>query len=427
MSAKIIFHHGAECSNKVRSVFRNILLLLFIFCASQIKAQTAAESLTAALTTAYKQNDFPGFSVAIVNSDSILYENAFGFADLEKKTPYTTTTVQPIASVSKLFIGMSVMKAIEQGLFTLDTEINSILPFKLQHPYTPEVPITLRHLVTHTSGITDHADTYKKTYLYNTPVNEDNPIYRLLKSKGYGAEGKDTTLAAFLQDYLSTAGSYYSNKNFNKQAPGKRYEYSNIGSDLAAWLIELKSGMSFAEYTQKHILLPLQMTHATWSTANADQAKLSALYTGDKKSYPKYSSVTYPDGGLTTSCHELSLFLKEVIAGQQGKGKILKPESYAKMLQPAFSDSYKPENLNPAEPNIGVFYAIKKSGIIGHSGSDGGVTAFLFFNPAKGYGMLFIANTEMEGLNGVNKNMMTGFEKIWSIMGQYASKLQPEK
>ncbi|ULT29098.1 beta-lactamase family protein [Sphingobacterium sp. E70] len=161
-----------------------------MFCASQIKAQIAAESLTAALTTAYKQNDFPGFSVAIVNSDSILYENAFGFADLEKKTPYTTTIIQPIASLSKLFIGMSVMKAIEQGLFTLDMEINSILPFKLQHPYTPEVPITLRHLVTHTSGITDHADTYKKTYLYNTPVNEDNPIYRLLKSKGYGAEGK---------------------------------------------------------------------------------------------------------------------------------------------------------------------------------------------------------------------------------------------
>ncbi|RKE47117.1 serine hydrolase domain-containing protein [Sphingobacterium detergens] len=428
MSAKVIFYIKVVLSkNKALWVFRNVLLLLFIYWGALLKAQSTAEGLTAALSTAYKQNDFPGFSVAIVNSDSILYENAFGFADLEKKIPYTTTTVQPIASLSKLFIGMAVMKAIEQGLFTLDTDINSILPFKVTHPYSPEIPIALKHLVTHTSGITDNADTYKKTYLYNVPIQEDNPIYGQLKSKGYGAEGKDTTLAAFLTDYLSPSGSYYSKKNFSKSAPGKRYEYSNIGSDLAAWLIELKSSMSFSQYTQKHILQPLQMTHATWSTADADQEKLSALYTGDDKPYPKYSSVAYPDGGLTTSCHELSLFLNEVIAGQQGKGQILSPASYATMLQPAFSDSYKPENLDPAEPNIGVFYAIKKSGVIGHSGSDGGVTAFLFFNPVKGYGMLFLANTEMEGLNGINKNLMTGFEKMWGIMGQYAGKLQSDK
>lgn len=404
-----------------------LFLLLFICNADRVRGQSPAEALTAALTAQYPQNGFPGFSVSIVNSDSILYENAFGFADLEKQIPYTTTTVQPIASISKLFIGMAVMKAIEQGLLTMDTDINSILPFKIQHPHTPEIPITLKHLVTHTSGITDNPSAYKKTYLYNTPVQEENPIYSALKSKGYGAEGKDTTLGAFLQDYLSTSGTYYSNSNFNKPAPGKRYEYTNIGSDLAAWLIELKSGISFAQYTQQYILQPLQMTHTTWSTAGADQANLATLYTGLKAPYPKYSSVTYPDGGLTTSCHELSLFLKENIAGQKGKGKIISAASYTTMLQPAFSASYEPKNIDPREPNIGVFYAIKKNGIIGHSGSDGGVTAFLFFSPAKGYGMLFVANTELEGLNGVNKNLMAGFEKIWGIMSQYAGKLQPEK
>ena len=126
---------------------RNILLLLTICSAGRLQAQSNAEALTAALTTAYKQNDFPGFSVAIVNSDSILYENAFGFAELERKIPYTITTVQPIASISKLFIGIAVMKAVEQGLFTLGTDINSILPFKVLHPYTPEIPITTKHLL----------------------------------------------------------------------------------------------------------------------------------------------------------------------------------------------------------------------------------------------------------------------------------------
>ncbi|MGF6849417.1 CubicO group peptidase (beta-lactamase class C family) [Chitinophaga sp. W3I9] len=414
---------GIHQDSVEKIVGKLFLLLLFICNADPVRGQLAADSLTAALTTQYQQNGFPGFSVSIVNSDSILYEHAFGFADLEKNIPYTTTTVQPIASISKLFIGMAVMKAIEQGLFTLDTDINSILPFKVQHPYAPKIPITLKQLVTHTSGITDNPVAYKKTYLYNTPLQEDNPIYSLLKSKGYGAKGQDTTLGAFLQDYLSASGTYYSNNNFDKAAPGKRYEYSNIGSDLAAWLIELKSGISFAQYTQQYILQPLQMTHTTWSTATADQAKLATLYTGLKVSYPKYSSVTYPDGGLTTSCHELSLFLKENIAGQEGKGKILTAASYTTMLQPAFSTAYNPKNIDPGEPNIGVFYAMKKNGIIGHSGSDGGVTAFLFFSPTKGYGMLLITNTELEGLNGVNKKLLTGFEKIWGTMSHYAGKL----
>ena len=424
MSTKFIFYINTWLlRNKKKVLLRNVFFLLFILIAIQIKAQSATDALTSALNKSYKQNDFPGFAVAIVNSDRILYENGFGFADLEKKIQYTPYTLQPIASISKLFIGMAVMKAIEQGLMSMDMEINSILPFNLKNPYTPKIPITLKHLVTHTSGIIDNPDTYKKTYFYNSPIQEDNLLYKQIKSKGYGFEGKDTTLADFLTEYLRPSGSYYSKKNFNKNAPGNRYEYSNIGSDLAAWLIELKSGMSFDQYTQKHILQPLMMKNATWSTAKANQDKLSVLYTGDYSPYPKYSSITYPDGGLTTSCHELSLFLKEIIAGHQGVGQILSPASYEEMFKPAFSATNKPENLDTTEPNIGVFYAIKNSGIIGHSGSDGGVTAFLFFNPVKGYGMIFLANTEMEGLNGVNKNLMKGFEEIWALMGKYAGKL----
>ena len=406
-----------------KNVMAVCIFLLLTCYAGKGSSQSVSDSLTTALNLQYQQNDFPGFTVAIVNSDSILYEHAFGFSNLEKKIPYTTQTLQPIASVSKLFIGVAVMKAIEQNLFALNTDIDSLLPFKIQHPGTPENPIRFRHLVTHTSGIADNPSVYKKTYLFDAPLEKDNAFNNLLHSKGFGAEGRDTTLGSFLQDYLNSTGAYYSKDNFINTAPGLRFEYSNIGSDLAAWIIELSSGVSFAQYTQQHILLPLHMTSTTWSAAIADQTRLATLYTGQKVPYPKYSSVTYPDGGLTTSCHELSLFLKENIAGQKGNGIVLTQHSYTSMLQPAFSDSYKPKGINPAEPNIGVFYAIKKSGVIGHSGSDGGVTALLFFNPAKGYGMLFLSNTELEGLNGINKKLVAGFEKIWQTMGSYAGRL----
>jgi hypothetical protein len=135
---------------------------------------------------------------------------------------------------------MAVMKAVEQGLFTLDADINGILPFKVVHPYNPEIPITIKHLVTHTSGIVDHADTYKKTYIYPPPVKEGNALYQLMVSKGYGATASDTTLGGFLKNYLTTDGHLFKKSNFNKAAPGKRYEYSNLASDLVAYLIEVK-------------------------------------------------------------------------------------------------------------------------------------------------------------------------------------------
>ncbi|MBV7530508.1 serine hydrolase [Chitinophaga sp. sic0106] len=385
-------------------------------------AQSTRDSLTQLLNQQYSQSGFVGFSVAIVNKDTLLYEHGFGHADLQRQTPYGTNTLQPIASVSKLFIGMAVMKALEQGLFTLDTPVNDLLPFKVALPNMADKPLLIKHLATHTSGITDNQDYYKKTYVYTPPVDVNNALYQQIMAKGYGATGADTTLGAFLKSYLAADGKFYSKKNFNKSAPGSRYDYSNIASDLAAYLIEMKSGLSFADYTEKYILGPLHMDHSGWFPT----APGATLYTGLKAPYPAYSSICYPDGGLITSGHELSLFLKENIAGHEGKGTLLSPASYKTMLQPAFSAAYTPKNIDPNEPNIGVFYIMKKNGIIGHSGGDGGVTSFLFFNPEKGFGMLFISNTELEGLNGVNKNLLADFQRIWSLMGQFGGKMQVE-
>lgn len=142
--------------------------------------------------------------------------------------------------------------------------------------------------------------------MFDAPLEKGNDLSNLLCSKGYGVEGKDTTLGLFLQDYLNATGIYYSKDNFTNAAPGLRFEYSNIGADLAAWIIELSTGVSFAQYTQQHILRPLHMTNITWSAATADQTRLATLYTSQKVPYPKYSSVTYPDGGLTTCCQVMA-------------------------------------------------------------------------------------------------------------------------
>ncbi|WP_160713967.1 serine hydrolase domain-containing protein [Chitinophaga solisilvae] len=414
------YHSSYPCLKVIQTVITMLLLPAGVF------AQALQDSLTIKLEEQFQHSAFPGFVTAIVNADTILYERAFGYADIENKKPYTLQTLQPVASVSKLLIGMAVMKATDQQLLTPGTEINSILPFTVTHPGQPQVPVTVLHLATHTSGIRDNPDMYRKTYFFYPPEPAGNPVYQYMKAKGYGAAlpPADTTLAGFLRDYLSPRGAFYHRSNFGKYAPGKAYSYSNIGADLAALLVEYKAGESFAAYTKKNIFLPLGMKHTSWTRDLADIALYAALYTGSRQRYPAYGSVCYPDGGLITSGHELALLLKENISGYFGKSAVLSPAACATLMQPVFSADNTPRDTDPANPNSGIFYAIKKSGIIGHTGGDGGVSSFFYFNPAKKFGMLLLTNTEIEGADGINKQVLEDFEKVWRVLGQYGEQLQ---
>ena len=114
-----------------------------------------ADSLSFILGNKYEQFDLPGFGVSMLNKDAVFYQQGFGYADKKKKRPFDEHTLISICSVSKTLLALAVMKAIEEEKLSLDSEINAFLPFKVIHPGFPEKPITVRHLVTHTSGIQD--------------------------------------------------------------------------------------------------------------------------------------------------------------------------------------------------------------------------------------------------------------------------------
>jgi CubicO group peptidase (beta-lactamase class C family) len=106
------------------------LSLCFLFCLPCF-SQTGLDSITNRLQHVYKESSLPGFAVAIVTRDTVVYKQAFGFADIEKGTSFTPETVLNIGSVSKTFIGMALLKAVEQGKLSLDADINDYLPLKL--------------------------------------------------------------------------------------------------------------------------------------------------------------------------------------------------------------------------------------------------------------------------------------------------------
>ena len=122
------------------------------------------DSLTTEIKDFSKNGVFNGFAVSIVNDKGTLYQQGFGFADFKNKKKYTDSTIQNIASISKTFVGLALLKAQELGKLKLDDPINKYLPFKVVNPNFPKNEITIRHLANHTSSIIDNEFYLTKNY-----------------------------------------------------------------------------------------------------------------------------------------------------------------------------------------------------------------------------------------------------------------------
>lgn len=376
---------------KLPKCILSILPVLFL-CINSF-GQVRFEKLNTDLEQIFLKDTLPGLSVILVNSKGVIYKKTYGFSDIENKQPYKLNTIQNIGSVSKTFIAVALMKAIELNYFTLETDINDILPFKVINPNHPDDKITIRELANHTSGIIDNPDIYPNSYKFYPNVRSySKNAFDAVKAIGYRQEIKDTSLRQFFYNYLAENGRYYSRDNFGKGLPGSTSSYSNIGSALAAYIIEIKSGISYAEFTSRYILKPLKMNNSGWFISSIDLKKHARLYYTNTAYFPLYNLLTYPDGGLKTSANDLSKYLVDIIRGYKGEPSLLNPASYKLMFTPQFSNLSPPKDINLSKRNKGIFWNLYTNGTIGHDGDDPGISAFLFFNTKTGLGGLFLCN-----------------------------------
>jgi CubicO group peptidase (beta-lactamase class C family) len=361
---------------------------------AQLASAAAADTvgLTAALQRLWQASDLPGFAVAVVRPDGIVYEHGFGYADKKQRRPYTPTTVQGVASVSKTLIGVALLQAAAEGKLRLDRPVNELLPFAVHNPYFPTQPITLRQLATMTAGLTDDQRFYNK--------------------RAY-AKGTSAALSSeeYLRRTLSTAGQWYSRKRFLAHAPGTYYAYSNESAALAALAIEKAVGQSYSSYTRQRILQPLRLTDSGWSAAEVAGAPLATLYDPRGRPVAPYYTVTYPDGGLWTSAHSLARYLHSIL-NPAIYGAPLPPAARDSLLRPQFSAARPPQHLDPAEPNQGLFWAHRRNGTVGHTGGDAGISTFLFLDPVTNVGKIFITNTELRD------DTARQFKAIWQQLDQ---------
>ncbi len=396
---------------------------LFFFLSLATRAPAAAQALVAdSLTTALRMlaspaSPLPGFAVAIVDSGGTRYAAGFGLADRATGAPFTPATGQEIGSVSKTLIGVALLKAQELGLLTLDANLNSLLPFRLANPHGPYRAMRVIDLATHTSGILDREKPYQATYQWFPR----GARYTFDSAARAPARYAPTALAAWLRAYLVPGGRHYRTTNFAAGPPGAAYHYSNVGAALAAYLIEVRSGLSYAEFTRRYILVPTGMRGAGWTMAQVSAFPHATGYQPNGMPYPAYFGLTYPDGGLHASTLDLAAYLRHVIRGAQGgREPLLTPTSFTELLRPRFRADSLPTGLSPREPNGGVFWAVRADGDLGHVGSDPGVFVACFFNPRTGVGRVFMTNVDFDDNPAAAKQLAA----IWRTLGQFSSRLE---
>jgi CubicO group peptidase (beta-lactamase class C family) len=322
----------------------------------------------------------PGIAVAIVRGDEVVRTFGAGWADIENGIRADADTVFMLASVSKTVTCAGVMTLVEDGLLDLDADVNDYLPFEVHVPAAPNLPVTTRMLLTHTSAIRD------RNTVWGRP-NSDPTLYFHGDSP--------ISLGDFLRSYLGPGESEYrEGANFYDRRPGKAYAYSNIAVALAGYVAEVAARQDFNELCKERILLPLGIDQSGFRLADITTPNLAMPYRLDKQTgkfepFLQYGYPDYPDGALRTSAAHLARWLAAFMAfGALDGVRVLERSTVREIRRNQLADTvWWHQGL--------IWYGASPNGYfrMGHTGGDFGVSTRMFFRPDTQVGVVSLTNS----------------------------------
>jgi len=230
----------------------------------------------------------PSVSAGIIKDDTLIYDQGFGWYDFNGFKQPDKHTIYQVASVSKTVTATALLQLYEQGLFGLDDDVNTYLPFNLRNPSYPDVPITFRMLLSHHASLHDH-DEYT-AYEY---FEGDFDI-------------------SYVSEILDPNGSDFHPEFWGEYPPGAGGNYSNMGFTVLGYLVELLSGQTLEDYCQEHIFQPMKMYNTSFDLDSLNLDQIACQYLRLGRIYLKIPLVDYsfldPCGGLLSSVEDLSHF-----------------------------------------------------------------------------------------------------------------------
>jgi len=256
-------------------------VLVVALATASLSAQSNYADIDTLLTDFAAASHVPGAVWGIVVGDRLVHSGATGFRELDARSAPNADTVFRIASMTKSFTAMSILKLRDEGKLSLDDPAERYVPelASLKYPTTDSPTITIRHLLSHATGFP-----------------EDNP---------WGDQQlsiTDEQLSAMLR-----GGIPFSN------APGLAYEYSNYGFMILGRVVSRVSGMPYADYVTANILKPLGMTSTTLEPSAVPAGRLAHGYRWEDERWKEERQLAHGAGGsmggMLTSINDLSRYV----------------------------------------------------------------------------------------------------------------------
>ncbi len=321
------------------------------------QAEDQFDSVRQRITRALVDSNLPSIALAVVHNGEIIWEQGFGLADRENRTPASEHTMYSVASVSKPVTATGLMVLVERGLIDLDKPIDDYLgEAKLRARVGNAADATVRRVANHTSGLPLHYQFFYEDETFAPP-------------------GYDETIRRYAN--LVTA-------------PGERYQYSNLGYGLLDYVIERIGEKKYADFMREEVFLPLGMTHTSIDVAPGLEPHEAIRYTPEGKRIPFYTFDHNGASAVYASAHDLARFamfhMKEHLAEQR---PILSDASIDAMQVPTASSS------SDAGYGIGWGSFTNQRGYacVQHTGGMPGVSTCVRMVPAERLAVVVLANS----------------------------------
>jgi CubicO group peptidase (beta-lactamase class C family) len=315
----------------------------------------------------------PGVVVGVVSGDDLVWAEGFGHADVEAGRPMETDTRFRMASHSKLFTATSIMQLREQGKVHLDDPVVDYLPwFTFEEAAPDDPPVTIEHLLTHSSGLPREAGSHWTDFDFPT--------------------------AEEVRDLMADRQAPFS--------PEVRWKYSNLAYTIAGMIVEEVSGMSWAAYLQQNIFDPLGM-----SSSSVDEPD-GKMATGYGSRMPDGSRQVFPfvdargmaaATGLTSTVEDMARFVSaQFRTGARGGAQLLSTASLREMHRVRMLESTWTSGQ-------GIGFSVRRVDgklYVGHGGGYPGYTTNTTIQLDSNVGVIVLTNTNDSNPSQIAQQLM---------------------
>jgi len=313
------------------------------------------------------EQNIPALSIALIDQEGIIWSNCFGNIGTAPDVPNNSQTMFSIQSVSKTFTATAILMAVDEGLLDLDTPVSNYIPeFRIKSYYDNEPMdlITLRHLLSHTAGLTHEAPS-GNNFTSDTPSFEDHVNSIQLTVLRYPV--------------------------------GQRFCYSNLGMDLAAYILQVVSGQAFHQYLKESLFDPLGMENSTADPAVILNSKNRAAGHSRGREEKRIIVPMMGAGGVSTCIDDMARFVQFHLNQGSYEGKeLITPSLLSEMYAVPF-----PVPGQTGGYALGIdTYERNSASFFNHGGGGYGYLADMAWYEELGIGAVVLTNSVNHTLQG---------------------------